>query len=223
MMKNKPGIILFGAGGHAKVVAELAEESGFSLAGFVDSQASRIGEIISPFTIPILASQATLEEALGRGEPLPKGAIAAALAFGHNVGRMGLYKRLEGLVTMPTLIHPRATVSRYAHLGDGTVVMAGVVINAAVKVGRAVILNTGCVVEHDCELEDGVHVSPNATLCGNVTVKQGAWIGAGATVIPGVKIGAMSVVGAGATVIDDVPEGVIVAGVPARIIKSRFA
>jgi UDP-perosamine 4-acetyltransferase len=221
-MIERPRIVLFGAGGHAKVVAELAEDAGFSLAGFVDSQAARAGEIISPFGVPILASQTTLEEALARGEPLPRGAIAAALAFGHNLGRMGLYKRLEGVVTMPTLIHPRAVVSRYAHIGDGTVVLAGAVINAAASIGHAVILNTGCIIEHDCELEDGVHISPHATLCGGVTVKKGAWVGAGATIIPGVKIGAASVVGAGATVIEDVPEGVVVAGTPARIIKSRF-
>jgi sugar O-acyltransferase (sialic acid O-acetyltransferase NeuD family) len=221
-MKARQGIVLFGAGGHAKVVADLAEEAGFYIAGFVDSQAARAGEIISPFGVPILASQTTLEEALARGEALPRGAIAAALAFGHNLGRLGLYRRLEGLVTMPTLIHPRAVVSRYAHLGDGTVVLAGAVVNAAASIGRAVILNTSCVVEHDCVLEDGVHISPNATLCGGVTVKQGAWVGAGATVLPGVKIGAASVVGAGATVIEDVPEGVVVAGVPAKIIKACF-
>ena len=85
--------------------------------------------------------------------------------------------------------------------------MQGTVVQSGATVGKHCILNTGASVDHECCIEDFVHISPQATLCGNVHIGEGAWIGASAVVIPGVKIGKWSIIGAGSVVVEDVPDG----------------
>ena len=80
-------------------------------------------------------------------------------------------------------------------------------------------MNTGASIDHECILGDYVHVSPHATLCGDVQVGEGSWIGAGAVVIPGVRIGKWCVIGAGSVVLHDVPDGVVAVGNPCKIVK----
>lgn len=98
--------------------------------------------------------------------------------------------------------------------------MGGVVINADTAVGKHCIINTSASADHDCIIEDFVHISPHAALCGGVTVGEGAHIGTGAIIIPGKKIGAHSIIGAGAVVLRDIPPNVVAVGNPARVIKS---
>ena len=105
------------------------------------------------------------------------------------------------------------------YLSDGTVVMQGAVVQSCARIGNHCIINTAASVDHDCVIEDYVHISPNATLCGGVTVGEGSQVGAGAVVIPGIKIGRWSLVAAGAVVMKDVPDNVLVLGNPARVIK----
>ena len=81
------------------------------------------------------------------------------------------------------------------------------------------IINTSCSIDHDCTLEDYVHVSPNATLCGTILVGEGTHIGAGATIIPNISIGKWVTIGAGAVIIENVPDHAVVVGNPGRIIK----
>ena len=97
--------------------------------------------------------------------------------------------------------------------------MQGAIIQSDSIIGKHCIINSGASVDHECQIEDFVHISPHATLCGNVHVGEGSWIGAGATIIPGIKIGNWCTIGAGATVINDVEDNSIVAGTPAKSIK----
>jgi sugar O-acyltransferase (sialic acid O-acetyltransferase NeuD family) len=97
--------------------------------------------------------------------------------------------------------------------------MQGAVIQSCVSIGKHCIINTTASVDHDCLLEDYVHISPNATLCGAVSVGEGSQVGAGAVVIPGIKIGKWSLVAAGAVVMKNVPDNVLVLGNPARVVK----
>lgn len=193
-------MILFGASGHAKVIIDILEKSGLKVNRIYDDH-PKCDDI---FGVPVLSSAAGLQHGTD-----------ALISIGNNRFRMLVAEkyRLNYIVAR----HPSSVVSAFAEIGEGSVVMAGAVINPGASVGRHCIINTNAVVEHDCVLEDFVHISPGASLAGNVCVEQGAHVGIGASVIQGIRIGAWSTVGAGAVVVRDVPAGATVVGVPAKV------
>lgn len=142
---------------------------------------------------------------------------AFIIAIGNNETRVKIAEQLP--VQWYRAVHPRAVVSAYAVLGQGTVVMPGAVINAGACVGNHCIINTCAVVEHDCVLEDYVHISPNAALGGTVTVGAKSHIGIGTSVRNNVAICDGCVIGAGAVVVKDILELGTYVGVPAKKIK----
>jgi len=141
------------------------------------------------------------------------------ISVGLNHIRKKIVEKLPENIRYGKAIHPSAIISEYAFLGEGTVVMQGAVIQSGVSIGNHCIINTSASVDHDCIIDDYVHISPNATLCGAVSMGEGSQIGAGAVVIPGIKIGKWSLVAAGAVVVKDVPDHVLVLGNPARVVK----
>ncbi|GJG88449.1 hypothetical protein tb265_36300 [Gemmatimonadetes bacterium T265] len=207
--------LIWGGGGHGKVVADLVRALGDEVVGFVDRDAAKIGQVVEPGGARVVLGEDDFLAGAGAHR-----AGAVALAVGDNAARLGCLAR-AGASGVPALVHPTAACSRSATLGAGTVVLAAAVVNAAAALGRAVIVNSGAVVEHDCVVGDGAHVSPGAVLAGGVHVGARAWVGAGATVIQGVRVGSEAVVGAGAVVIRDVPDGVTVVGNPARVLAAR--
>jgi sugar O-acyltransferase (sialic acid O-acetyltransferase NeuD family) len=142
----------------------------------------------------------------------------AVIAVGNNIIRKKMSIRASAKVWI-NIIHPFAIVSKNVYIGEGTVIMAGVVIQTGVKIGKHSIVNTGACIDHDCLLDDFTHVSPNVTLSGGVHVGEGSHIGVGACVIPGIKIGKWVTIGAGTVVISDIPDFATAVGNPARIIK----
>ncbi len=116
-------------------------------------------------------------------------------------------------------IHPGAIIARSAEIGHGPTIMAGAIVNAAARLGQNVIVNTGAVVEHDCVIEDHVHIASAASLASTVHVGEGAHIGLGARIRQCIRIGRNAIVGAGAVVVNDVPDEVVVVGVPARVLR----
>jgi len=209
-------VVIYGAGGQARVLLELMDRAGICpIAGLVDDDLTLQGTKIGG--VPVLGPIERLSS-LVRVHRIHR----AVIALGRNALRRKFaeHARSAGL-RLPVLIHPSAMVSPTAHLGDGTVVMAGAVVGAHARVGEMAIINTRAGVDHDCVLGDCVHVAPGATLCGNVTVGDEAFIGAGATVIPDIIIGNGAVVGAGTTVIRDVSSNTTVVGCPAREIPHK--
>lgn len=209
-------VLVWGAGGHGKVVTDLARVCGHTVIGFVDSDATTLGNVVEPGGACVVIPEDELKRSLAAGTQLPRGARYVLLGIGDNQIRRRCLSALDDTLLSKALVHPHATVSDSTILGDASVVFAGAVINAGARLGRAVIINSGAVVEHDCVIADGVHISPNATLTGGVIVDEGAWVGAGAAILPGLRIGRRSIVGAGAVVIRNVPDDVTVVGNPAR-------
>jgi sugar O-acyltransferase (sialic acid O-acetyltransferase NeuD family) len=196
-------IILQGAGGHARVVIDCAIAQGRTVVCLFEPNGE--GEL---YGIPI------------RSAYYPQDYLdaQAVVAIGDNAVR----KKVAGMTKhqFTNIIHPSAIISNFTTLGQGNVLFHRVVMQAETSIGNHVILNTGAQVDHDCKISDFVHLAPGTILCGNVEVGEGAFIGTGAMVIPGKKIGAWSIVGAGTVVINDVPDGVVVVGNPARVIKT---
>jgi len=210
---RKKKILLAGAGGHAKVVADLLEQTGlWDFVGAVDR--SPRGRAALDSGLKILGGDEALAGLLASG------VRCAAIAIGsiRDTGpRAAMRRRLERLgFALPALVHPSAVVSKKAVLGPGAQVMAGVVINAGAVIGAGAVVNTGAIIEHDCLLGADSFVGPGAVLGGGVEIGAGAFIGLGARVLQGMKIGEQAVVGAGAVVVADAAARTLVVGVPAR-------
>lgn len=217
MTRDRRRLLIWGAGGHAKVVADLARDQGWRVHGYVD-QKPKTELLPSSGEEMQHISERELRQLLERGDVSAAAAEVVALGIGDNIVRLACLDAL-GEWCAPPLIHSRAAVSESASLGRGSVVFAGAIINAHAIVGRGVIVNTGAIVEHDCGIADAVHVSPGAVLTGGAAVGKSSWIGAGAVLLPGVVVGAASIVGAGAVVTRNVDNDTVVAGNPARILR----
>jgi acetyltransferase EpsM len=203
-----PGrLLILGAGGHGRAVADLAQACGFTVVGFTDPAGRGRGA-------GVLGADEDLE-ALVRSERAD-GALVGVGATALT-RRAGLFQRLRSLgLGAPALVHPRATASPSCRIGEGTIVFAGSVLGAAVEVGDNVVLYSGVLAEHDCRIGEHAYLSPGVILSGAVEVEAGAFLGAGAVVLPGLRIGKDAVVGAGAVVTRDVAAGQTVMGSPAR-------
>lgn len=204
-------LAVLGASGHGKVVADTAQCCGWDQVDFYDDAWPGLTRNGSWLVVgDSEAMCARLQNYQG-----------VVVAIGNNkVRHMKLASLIGAAAPTVSLIHPMAVVSQYATIGPGSVVFAGAVVNADAKVGLGAILNTGCSVDHDCVLGDAVHVSPGARLAGAVSVGERSWIGIGASVRQLIRIGSDVVVGAGASVVTDVSDGVVVVGVPAKVIST---
>lgn len=196
---------LYGASGHAKVIIDSLKASGIPVSGLFDDNPDV--KILLDYTV------------FGSFDREQLGSEELIISIGINKIRKKITEKLPSDIHYGRAIHPSAIISEYASIDKGTVVMQGAVIQSSVKIGKHCIINTTASVDHDCVIEDFTHISPNATLCGAVSVGEGCQVGAGAVVIPGIRIGKWSLVAAGAVVMKDVPDNVLVLGNPARVVK----
>ena len=188
---------------------------GYDLVGLLDADPALWGSEV--LGVPVLGDDMLLSEIYDQGV---RNAFIGVGTVKCSEPRRALYEQVRqtGFETVAAL-HPRAIISPTAKIGDGPTIMAGAVINPNASVGDNVIINTGAIVEHDCMIGNHVHVATGARLAGSIKIGDGAHIGIGATIREGIRVGRGSIVGAGAVVVSDVPEFVLVVGVPAKIKK----
>lgn len=195
-------MLIYGAGGHAKVVLSILAASGEQTDGIFDDNwkegALSRHKILGHYDAKILPDERLV------------------IAIGNNRDR----KRISTKIfhSFGKVIHPAALVDESVKVGAGIVVVHKAVVQAGCELGNHVIINTAAIVDHECVLANFVHIGPGATLCGGVRVGDCTLVGAGSVLLPQVRIGKECVIGAGSVVIGDVPDYAIVAGNPARII-----
>jgi sugar O-acyltransferase (sialic acid O-acetyltransferase NeuD family) len=211
-------VIIWGAAGHAKVLAECLAYGSDRIVALFDNDAG-----VSSFLagVPCYTSMAGLEQWRATR---PVEQVHFLIAIGGDKGRdrIALHGILEqaGLTAL-SVVHPTAFVAGNATVGAGCHILAGARVCVECAIGMQSIINTQASVDHECVLGAGVHVAPGAILAGCVRVGDFTMIGAGAVVLPRLTIGANTVIGAGAVVTRDVPDNVVAYGNPARVMGRK--
>lgn len=202
-------LVLVGASGHGRVIADIAKKIGYSDIAFLDDNEA----VMQCAGYPVLGRTDTASRYPDRD---------FLVSIGNARIRQMLQKRLEqnGL-TVVSLIHPSAVIGEDVTVGSGTVIMAGAVVNPGSVLAEGCIVNTCASVDHDCRIGAYAHVSVGAHVAGTVEIGQRTWIGAGATVINNIKIAADCMIGAGAVVVKDITCEGVYKGVPARRDEGR--
>lgn len=199
-MKKK--VIIIGAGGHAKVVADAVRKSGDIVLGFLDDDKVRSGKDF--YGARILGTLSSYSKFASDAEFI--------IAIGNNNVRKNISESM--MCKWYTAVHPSAWIGEGVIFDEGVFVAAGAVINADAKIGKHTIVNSGAVVEHDCSVGAFAHISPRATVCGTCNIGELSWLGAGSTVINGLNVCPEAIIGAGATVIRDIEHKGTYVGVP---------
>lgn len=209
-------LLILGAGGHGRVLADALLTSGREIRAFVERDTNLIGTQIRG--IEVVPEGPILEQALREGWPLANG-LGGVGGSGEGVGlRRRVQDRLEAAGhQFSSVIHPTAIVSADCALAADVQVLAGAVIQPGVVTGRGVIVNTRAVVEHDCRLSDFVHCAPGSVVCGDACLGENTHVGAGAVVRQGVRVGANITIGVGAAVVSDHSSPGYLLGVPAKL------
>ena len=193
-------IVIFGAGGHAHIIADIVETEGNNVCAFLDDNPSisdRNGNIADYLKYP-------------------------DCEFIIGIGNTETREKLSKLnLSWHTAIHPTAVISKSAEIGEGTVIMPNAVVNARAKIGKHCIINTGAIVEHDNYIDDYSHISVGVNVGGTVCIGKRTWIGIGATIINNISICDDVFVGAGATVVQSINQKGLYLGVPAKQCKKQ--
>jgi len=183
-------LFIFGKGGHASVINELALLNNYNNIKFIDDYSDLDEKKLSiEDSIIIAIGDNTIRK-------------EKSILYFQNINK--------------TLIHPSSNISNSSTIGNGTVICTNTVINTDSKICDNVIINSSAVIEHHCYIGNYAHIAPNVTLCGNVKIEEGVLIGAGSVILPGIKIGKWAIVGAGSVVVKDVDDYQTVYGNPAK-------
>ena len=214
VVSSENGVVILGAGGHAKVIIEIFRDMGYADLLCIGDAVDATSGLKTLLDVPVYFGDEHLKTLFQQGYK------QAFVAIGSNIIRLKLAGVLRDIgYELVNAISPKAVVSQSSKLGNGIAIMAGVVINAESQIGSLSIINTGATVDHDCVIGEAVHIAPQCALAGSVTVGQESFLGIGTKVIPSCVIGKNVVIGAGAAIVSDIPDFAKAVGVPARIIS----
>ncbi len=210
-------VLIFGASGHGSVVLDILERSEeFQPVGFVDSFIKKGTEKNG---YRVLGSEFDLLHILEKHN-----VYGGIVAVGDNWVRRRLVRLIQRLApgfVFINAIHPSAILGRNVVLGQGNVVMPGVIVNSNASIGDHCILNTRCSMGHDGVMSSYSSLAPGVCCGGNLFLGTGTVISLGSKIIENITIGPWSLVGAGSLVLNDIPEKVVAFGSPARVVRSR--
>lgn len=212
-LQPKKDLIIIGASGHGRVIADAAEASEcWRNIAFLDDH---YPELTFSGYWPVIGNIADARNMRQRFSD-------ATVGIGNNVTRLKLLNNIRELgFNLPVVVHPTAAISRHTKIAEGTVVFAQAVVSIGAKLGVGCIVNTGAKIDHDCVLGAAVHISPGVSLAGGVAIGDCSWIGVGASVKQLIVIGKNVTVGIGAAVVKNLPDGVTVVGVPACVVEKN--
>lgn len=202
-------LYILGAGGHGRVVADIAKALGrYNRILFCDDAPENGADK----GVAVVGDTRYLLTHFRAGEVI--------VAVGDNDIRRQLQERLKAAgAVIATLIHPDAVLSDCVHIGEGTVIMPGVIVNNGAVIGKGVILNTASSVDHDGRIGAYAHISVGCRLAGSVSVGESSLIGAGAVVRNNIEICGECIVGAGAVVVRNITISGTYVGTPARLVE----
>jgi sugar O-acyltransferase (sialic acid O-acetyltransferase NeuD family) len=203
---EKPSLIVFGGGGHAKSLIDLVKQNGeYSVVGIVDDKMAPGAMVLG---VPVLGGRAILPGLTDKGVKMAANGVGGILDI--NI-RLRIFDLLVTAgFTLPALVHPRATVEPSALINSGVQVFANAYIGSEAKLNSKCMVNTNAVVSHDCVIGSYSHVAPGALLAGHVEVGDRTLVGMGVTTAIGIKIGSGVRIGNGAIILADVPDRTII-------------
>lgn len=206
-MKTK--LLIIGASGHGKVLVDIAKKmKKWQEIAFLDDNET-IKEVMG---IKVIGKTNEFIDYINDYDVI--------VGIGNCLVREKIQKEIEKTnATLSTLIHPNAIIGENVKIGNGTVVMAGTVINCCTNIGNGCIINTGATIDHDCIIEDYVHICPGVNIAGTVKIGKRSWIGLGSKVINNINICNNCILGAGAVVVKDIDEHGLYLGVPVGRVK----
>lgn len=207
-------IVIIGAGGHAKSIANIIYKSGDNVKGFLDDNIEIGTIIIKKRKYKVIGK---INDVLNLNQMHPD--LEFIIGIGNNDTRKKIAKQYEGMIKFYTAIDPSSQIALDVEIGKGSVVLSNACINTSAKIGKHCIINTAAIIEHDNIIEDYVHISPNATLSGTVKVGELTHIGSGAVVKNNIDICGNCSVGAGATVVKNIEESGVYVGTPSRKLR----
>ena len=187
-------LAIIGAGGHGKVVGEIASLNNYKVINFFDDRNNKIKEF--PFSIN--GSFSDLKDCLNEYDSF-------FVAIGENKARFEMIKLLKNFdLNIVNLVHPSSNISKFSSMDLGICIMANAVVNAGTIIKEGVIINTSASIDHDCIIEDFAHISPNSTLSGGVKIGKFTHLGSGTSVHPGIRIGDNVKIGIGSKIFKDI-------------------
>ncbi|GGA65118.1 acetyltransferase [Ornithinibacillus halotolerans] len=203
-MKKK--LLIIGASGHGKVVADIAlQMNKWENVSFLDDNTS----LKETMGLEVIGTIKDLTDFIDEYE--------VVVGIGSNIIRKNIYELVEKMgATIPTIIHPSAVIGKHVHIGPGTVIMAGTIINCCTRIGMGCIINTGATIDHDNLIEDFVHISPGVHIAGTVKIGYCSWLGIGSVVSNNIEITSECQVGAGSVIIRNLTESGVYFGIPAK-------